>query len=610
MAATQAAALAEIRNLVRSLPRRPGVYRMYDAGNVLIYVGKAARLRTRVASYFSSRPQAPKVAAMVKRIARVEVTVVGSETEALLLECNLIKAHRPRYNVIMRDDKSYPDILCPAGHEFPRLIYWRGQRRPEGRRFGPYPNATAAREVLQHLQKTFRIRNCRDSFFANRSRPCLQHQIGRCTAPCVGLIDRADYGRDLAAAIHVLEGRSDDVARDLQNRMEAAAVLRDYELAATLRDQLAGLKEIQTRQVSIAPRPRDLDAVAIAGDTGNYALAVLTVRDGQLLDTETRLASNLGTAAETMAAFLLLYYGLHSAPAEVATAIALDDEAAVNAALNATLQCTVKLFCPTRGVVRRWTALATQNAEQALRMHGSGQVAAAQASRALSEWLQSDTIIARIECFDISHTAGEGTVASCVVFGPEGAEKRDYRRFNISGITPGDDYAALHQAVLRHARRIVAGEYPRPDLLLIDGGRAQLDSVMAALKTAECLGLRVVAISKGPARKPGQEQLHRPERDLPESLPADSPALHLLQRVRDEAHRFAITGHRRRRARRFRESVLESIAGLGPTRRRALLTHFGGLQGVIKASLEDLGSAPGIGTAMARTLYDHLHPGE
>jgi excinuclease ABC subunit C len=600
----------DFKALVASLPRRPGVYRMYDAAGTLIYVGKASQLRNRVSSYFSSRPPAPKVAAMVKRIANIEVTVVGSETEALLLECNLIKAHRPRYNVILRDDKSYPYIVCPGGHEYPRLVYWRGPKRPVGRQFGPFPNATAAREVLQHLQKVFRIRNCRDSFFSHRSRPCLQHQIGRCSAPCVQLIEPEDYRRDLEAAVRVLEGRSAEVADDLQQRMEQAAAARDYEAAADARDQISGLKEIQTRQIASAPRPRDLDAVAIVGDAGRYALSLLTVREGQVLGTASHISSNLGDAAETLASFLLLHYGGQSAPAEIATNIELPDRAAVAEALATLATQPVRLLLPDRGLAQRWTAMATDNAAHALRMHGERAASSEEAANALATALQLPAAPLRMECFDISHTAGEGTVASCVVFGPDGAEKRSYRRFNIEGITPGDDYAALQQALLRHGRRIVSGESPRPDLLLIDGGAAQVRAAAAGLAAAGCEGLRVLGISKGPARRPGQELLHWLDVEAPFSLPADSSALHLLQRIRDEAHRFAIIGHRRRRARRFSESIRETVAGLGPARRRALLTHFGGLQGVLRASIEDLQTAPGIGTAMARNLYDHLHPGE
>ena len=583
---------------------------MYDVDDTLIYVGKARQLRNRVASYFGSRPLAPKVAAMVRRIARLEVTVVGSETEALLLECNLIKAHRPRYNITLRDDKSYPCIICPDGHDFQRLVYWRGLKRPPGTLFGPYPNATAAREVLQHLQKVFLIRNCRDSFFAHRSRPCLQHQIGRCSAPCVGLIDREAYRRDLDAAVRVLSGRSDEVEVELQQRMTQAAEARQYEQAATLRDQIAGLKEIQTRQVANAPRPRDLDAVAIVGTPGLYAVSVLTVRDGQALGTASQVLANLGEPEETLASFLLLHYERHTAPAEIAVNLELPDAAAVSAALALRAPQALRLWHPERAMALRWVTMSAENAAQALRTHGARLASGEEALQALSLALQLQATPQRIECFDISHTAGEGTVASCVVFGVDGPEKRNYRRFNIEDITPGDDYAALEQALLRHGRRVVAGDSPRPDLLLIDGGPAQVRAAEAGLAAAGCQGLRLLGISKGPARRAGQEQLHWPGSTAGFMLPADGVALHLLQRVRDEAHRFAITGHRRRRAKRFNESILETVPGLGPARRRELLTHFGGLQGILRASLQDLQSTPRIGAALARLLYDHLHPGE
>jgi excinuclease ABC subunit C len=392
--------------------------------------------------------------------------------------------------------------------------------------------------------------------------------------------------------------------------MEQAAAAHEYEIAAEARDQIAGLQEIQTRQIASAPRPRDLDAVAIVGDAGRYGLSVLTVREGQVLGTASHILTNLGDATETLASFLLLNYGRQSAPAEIATNLELPDREAVAAALATLATQPVRLLHPDRGLAQRWTAMAADNAAHALRMHGERAASSEEAARALAEALNLPVAPQRIECFDISHTAGEGTVASCVVFGPDGAEKRSYRRFNIDDITPGDDYAALQQALLRHGRRIVSGESPRPDLLLIDGGAAQVRAAAAGLAEAGCADLRVLGISKGPARRPGQEVLHWLDGAAPFTLPADSAALHLLQRIRDEAHRFAITGHRRRRARRFSESILETVPGLGPTRRRALLTHFGGLQGVLRASREDLQTAPGIGTAMAHSLYDHLHPGE
>lgn len=597
------------QRLVATLPYRPGVYRMYDAAGELIYVGKAARLRDRVGSYFSSRVQAPKVAAMLRRVTRIEVTVVGSETDALLLECNLIKAHRPRYNVILRDDKSFPYILCATEHDFPRLQFWRGLRRPAGRLFGPFPNAQVVKEVLLHLQKVFRIRNCRDAFFAHRSRPCLQHQIGRCSAPCVGLINVADYRHDLDSALRVLEGGSEPLGAELRARMAAAAAALQFEDAARLRDQLAGLAELQSQQIATAPRTRDVDVVALVGEPGQFALTLLTVRDGRSLGTDNFFPTAVGEPADTLAEFLLLHYTRQAVPAEILINHELSDHEAVAEALAAVAGRAVRLHRSGRGLPGRWLELAEENAREALRMRANRHESIAAALRAIAESFSLPHAPERIDCFDISHTGGEGTVAACVVYGPEGAMKRAYRRYNIEGVRPGDDYAALEQALARHGARIVAGELPRPDLLLIDGGAGQLRAAERGLARAECPGVALLGISKGPDRKPGQERLHLPGEEIARTLPPDSPALHLLQRVRDEAHRFAITGHRRRRARRYMESILETVPGLGPARRRAILIHFGGLPGVLRAGMADLERVPGIGAALARTLYDHLHPG-
>jgi excinuclease ABC subunit C len=600
----------DLRGYVATLPQRPGVYRMYAADGELLYVGKAARLRDRVGSYFGNQGQAPKVAAMVRRITRIEVTVVNSEQDALLLECNLIKAHRPRYNIMLRDDKSFPYILCQAGHEFPRLVFYRGPQPRNARLFGPFASAHAVKEVLLHLQKVFKIRNCRDSFFANRSRPCLQYQIGRCSAPCVALIGRADYARDLAGAIGVLEGRNAEVIGELQARMESAAAELKFEDAARLRDQLRELQEIRSQQLANAQREADTDVIAIAGEPGQYAICVLPVREGQNLGTASHFpASALSEPAATLADFLLLYYSREPAPPEILINIELPDHEPLAQALESAAGRALQLRVPQRGLKRQWLELALENARNALRMRSLRAELALEGMQLLARVLDLPKPPERVECFDVSHTAGEGTVASCVVFTPEGARKNQYRRYNIEGVTPGDDYGAMHQALLRHGARIASGERPRPDLLLIDGGAGQVDAAVSALAEAGCQGLAVVGVAKGADRRPGQERLFRPGEPIPIVLEADSAALHFIQRVRDEAHRFAITGHRRRRARRYRESILETVAGLGPARRRALLTHFGGLQGVMRAGVADLEKVAGVGAAMARSIYDHLHPG-
>jgi excinuclease ABC subunit C len=600
----------DLKSYVATLPQRPGVYRMYAADGELLYVGKAARLRDRVGSYFSNHDLSAKVVAMVRRIARMEVTVVNSEQEALLLECNLIKAHRPRYNIMLRDDKSFPYILCQAGHEFPRLVFYRGARQPNSRQFGPFASAHAVKEVLQHLQKVFKIRNCRDSFFANRSRPCLQYQIGRCSAPCVGLIGRDDYARDLEGAIGVLEGRNAEVIGALQQRMESAAEQLKFEDAARLRDQLRELQEIRSQQIANAQREADTDVVAIAGEPGQYAICVLPVREGQNLGSASHFpASALSEPADTLADFLLLYYGREPAPPEILINIALPDHEPVAQALERAAGRALELRVPQRGLKRQWLELALENARNALRMRSLRAELAVEGMQLLARVFDLPGPPERVECFDISHTAGEGTVAACVVFTPEGARKNQYRRYNIEGAAPGDDYGAMHQALLRHGARIVSGERPRPDLLLIDGGAGQVDAAVSALAEVGCPGLAVVGVAKGADRRPGQERLFRPGAPIPIVLQPDSAALHFIQRVRDEAHRFAITGHRRRRARRYRESILETVPGLGPARRRAILTHFGGLQGVMRAGVPDLEKVSGVGAAMARSIYDHLHPG-
>jgi excinuclease ABC subunit C len=574
----------------------------------LLYVGKAASLRDRVGSYFQQGPLSPKVEALVRQIRHAEVTVTGSETEALLLEYNLIKEHRPRFNVILRDDKSFPYIQLQS-HEFPRLALYRGPRSPGGRYFGPYPDVRAVRVTLQQLQKLFRLRNCRDGFFANRTRPCLQFQIGRCSAPCVGLIGAPDYARDVAAALLVLEGRDSDVTRALERDMQQAAQQQHFERAATLRDQLVNLRKLQAEQVVDSGSERDADAFAIVGEPGDYAVCVLLVRGGRSLGTTSYYPRAPGTAEEVLASFLLQHYAREEAPPEVRVNLDLPDAVALSEALSLQQSRVVSVSHPVRGIAGRWVASAEDNARQALRMHQSRRADAVTLLQALQAALSLEQVPQRIECFDISHTSGEGTVASCVVFTTEGAARKEYRRYNIETAESGDDYAALREAVSRRFTRIRAGEFPVPDVLLIDGGVGQVNAVLPALTELGFVSLMVVGVSKGPDRKPGQERLHVAGRDTALVLSPDSQALRLIQRVRDEAHRFAIQGHRRRRARRHQESILETVPGLGPAKRRELLHHFGGLQGVVRAGVADLSKVHGIGTTLAQVIYDHLHPG-
>jgi excinuclease ABC subunit C len=587
---------------------------MYGAAEAgageLLYVGKARNLRDRVGNYFLASNVDPKVQALVAQIARIEVTITNSETEALLLEYNLIKEHKPRYNIVLRDDKSFPYVYLPAGHDYPRLVFYRGPRSLPGRYFGPFPSAGAVKETLQSLQKIFRIRNCRDSFFENRSRPCLQHQIGRCSAPCVQLISREDYARDIAAAVKVLEGRNDEVNGELAAAMEKAAEALQFERAAALRDQLAALKQVQAQQIVTAEGDRDIDVFAIVGEPGEFAVTVMIIRGGRNLGATSFFPRGaLSEPGEALASFLMQYYAGTPPPPEIITSIELADAEALADALGSRAGVTTRVWRASRALPARWAAMTVENATQALRMRRARRADVEEMLAALGELLQLDGAPRRLECFDISHTAGEGTVASCVVYGPEGPLKKEYRRFNIADVTPGDDYGALRQALRRRYERVKSGEVTAPDVLLIDGGLGQINEVYAELAELGFAGLTLVGVAKGPDRRPGQERLFVHGRDAPLFPGPDSPALRVVQRIRDEAHRFAITGHRRRRARRHNQSVLETIPGLGPSKRRALLRHFGGMQGLMRAGVGDFEAVAGIGTTLARTLYDHLHPG-
>ena len=598
------------KEYIASLPRRPGVYRMFGAGHELLYIGKARSLRDRVGTYFAPGNVDPKVQALVAQITAIEVTVTNSETEALLLEYNLIKEHRPRFNVVLRDDKSFPYIHLDSRHEFPRLLFYRGPRTLPGRYFGPFPSAGAVRDTLNQLQKLFRIRNCRDSFFANRTRPCLQHQIGRCSAPCVGLITAAAYAQDIEAAVKVLEGRSDEVNAELATRMEEAGARLEFERAAQVRDQLAALKRIQAQQVVTAGAERDADVLVIIGEAGEYCVSVMLVRGGRNLGTTSYFPrAALAEPDEALASFVMQYYADAEPPPEVLLGQALPDAAALAEALTARTGQKIEVRHPARGLAARWVELTRDNAVQALRMRHAQRAGVEEMLAELTRTLDLPEPPARLECFDISHTGGEGTVASCVVFGPEGPLKKEYRRFNITGVTPGDDYGALRQALERRYKHVRSGEVPAPDLLLIDGGAGQIAEVHGVLAELGFADLALVGVAKGPDRRPGQERLFVYGSPAAVILEPHSPALRFIQRIRDEAHRFAITGHRRKRARRYNESVLEVVPGLGPAKRRALLKHFGGLQGVMRAGVADLTQVAGIGATLARSLYDHLHPG-
>ena len=595
---------------VDSLPGRPGVYRMLDGDGQILYVGKARNLKSRVASYFQPSNVQPKVQALIAKTANMEVTITNSDTEALLLEYNLIKKHRPRFNVVLRDDKSFPYLHLETDHDFPRLNFYRGSRKEPGKYFGPYPSAGAVRETLQQLQKLFRIRNCDDTYFSNRSRPCLQYQIQRCTAPCVSLVSKEHYARDVSAAVKVLEGRNDEVGKELGRRMDAAAERLDFEEAAQLRDQLAKLKVIQAQQIVTAGADHDADVIAIAAANGEYCVALMFVRAGRSLGSTTFFPkAPFAELPEVLAAFVMQYYLERDAPAEIIVEQDFDEMQLLETTLSQRLTHKVRICSSVRGIRARWLEMMHTNAEQALNMRRLARAGIESSLEDLREAFDLEEAPKRLECFDISHTGGTDTVASCVVFGLEGPLKSDYRRFNISGIQPGDDYAAMYQALTRRYKRVRDGEIAKPDILLIDGGKGQLAEAAKVLEELGVGGITLVGVAKGVDRRVGQEQLFLLGQDTPTILAPDSRALHLIQRVRDEAHRFAIAGHRKKRAKRHSQSILETIPGLGPVKRRELLKQFGGLQGILRAGIDDFIQIRGLGRELAQMIYEHLHPG-
>ena len=599
---------------LRTLTQRPGVYRMCDAEDKVIYVGKARNLRKRVSSYFrqsvesqQNRPQ--KVQLMMRRVARVEFTVTNTEAEALILEDTLIKELKPRYNVLLRDDKSYPFIRVSTEHDFPRVSFYRGKTRGKSRFFGPYPSTTAVREAVQLLQKLFRLRSCENSFFSHRSRPCLQHQIKRCSAPCVDLIDKQKYADDIKHAIYFLEGKSEKITDDLVRRMEESANEQDYESAAHYRDQLSNLKKIQERQLAVGDAAMDLDAVSAVTDGNLHCVTVIFIRGGRNLGTRSYFPRAVADTplSEVLSAFLAQYYLSRGAPHEVVINIEIPDREWLSEALAQKVGRKVRIVHQVRQERSGWQKLATTNSEHALALRQASSTQIRQQLSAVQEALQLDETPQRIECFDISHTSGTHTSASCVVFDRESMRNAQYRRFNITGLTPGDDYGAISQALKRRYTRIKRGEAPLPDVLMVDGGKGQVNVAAEILQELQITGVVLIGIAKGAERRDGHERLfiHAQKRWL--SLGPDSSALRLLMHIRDEAHRFAVRAHRTRRDKKAQTSVLEQIAGLGPKRRRLLLRHFGGLQGVQRAGIQDLQKVAGIGPQLAKTIYTQIH---
>ncbi len=600
----------EVETFLKSLTHRPGVYRMIDEKHRVIYVGKARDLKKRVSSYFTRAQQAPKTAAMMEKVARVEVTVANTEAEALILEYSLIKRHKPRFNVLLRDDKSYPYIYASTDQPFPRLKFHRGARRGKGRYFGPYPSTRAVRQTINELQKLFLIRNCEDSFFNNRTRPCLQYQIKRCTAPCTELISSEQYRADIEAAIQFLEGKNVDVVDTFVKRMEQASADQHYEQAARFRDQISKLKEVQAKQLVKRTDRKDLDILGFASNGAIHCVTVMFIRNGSVIGSRDHFPRLPGETdkQKILNAFVAQYYLGREAPPEIIIETEIGDAELLQPELSERAGHKVAIRSRVRGDRARWLQMARMNAEQGLTLKAASNATIRKQFDALGEALNLEEAPQRLECFDVSHTSGEATVASCVVFNTAGPMKSDYRRFNLSPDVAGDDYGAMAEALRRRYERVKKGEVPMPDVLFVDGGKGQLAEAMKVLDELELDWLTVVAVAKGRSRRPGAERLFRPGSDVAESLPPDSPALLLIQQIRDEAHRFAITGHRHRRAKARKTSRLEQIPGLGPKKRRELLRQFGGLQGVVSAGMDDLAQVRGIGRTLAETIYNDLHP--
>lgn len=615
------------KDFVRNLSTAPGVYRMIGADDAVLYVGKASALKNRVGSYFNNTPKSARIASMVSQVARIEVTVTRTEAEALILENELIKSLKPRYNVLLRDDKSYPYVLLTSD-DYPRIAVHRGPRAVQGKYYGPYASVGAVRETLNLMHKLFKLRSCEDTVFRNRSRPCLQFQIGRCSAPCVGLVSREDYAQSVRRASMMLEGRSEELTGELTRGMEVASADLDFEEAARLRDLVASIRKLQARQY-VDGRAADLDVLAIAMQGANACVVLMAFRDGRNFGTRSFFPRTNGSdqPAEVLGAFVSQFYVDKAPPREIVLDRDIPDRELLEQALSMAGERKVQIRCNVRGERAGYLDIAGRTAQMALASEMTS--AAAQRARveALRDLLGLDDVPHRIECFDISHTMGEATVASCVVFDEEGPVRAQYRRYNIAGITPGDDYAAMHQALMRRFRRAVEardGELPGgdegrrtrpraadgaavlPDVLLIDGGAGQVAQARAVLDELGIPDVRVVGVAKGPERRPGDEDLLLPDgRSVHPG--AQSPALQLVQQVRDEAHRFAITGHRGKRQKARTTSRLEDIPGIGPRRRAALLKHFGGLGGLKGAGVEEISRVEGVNEALAQRIYDTLH---
>jgi len=598
----------DIKAFLKNLTTRPGIYKMLNDQGEIIYIGKAKNLKNRVSSYFKKPTASTKQHRMVSKIAAIEVTVTHTEGEALLLECQLIKRHKPQYNICLRDDRSYPYIFLSTEHDFPQITLHRGAKKRKGKYFGPYPGIGAIKETLKLLQRIFLVRQCDDSIYNNRSRPCLQHQIERCTAPCVGLIDKAAYAKDVENTMLFLEGKGGLLIDQLIANMEQASANLDYERAAGFRDQIIKLRSVLEKQFVLGDRG-DVDIIACATKAGMACVQVFFIRNGQHLGNKVffpKITDEHDPAA-IVQAFIPQYYLDKQIPQELIVSHQPEETDLLKEVLAARASHPVAIAHNVRGERLKWLQMACTNAENSLLSRLSDKQGLYARFLSLQEELGCKKLPKRLECFDISHTQGDQTVASCVVFDREGPVKSAYRRFNIEGITPGDDYAAIHQAVSRRFKRLKQGEPAVPDILLIDGGKGQVHEAQKALAELDINNVMIVGVSKGPDRKPGMEKLILVDQEQPLDISPGASGLLLIQHIRDEAHRFAITGHRQRRGKAKKQSTLEAIPGLGPKRRQILLKQFGGLQGISQAGVDALCSVDGISRQLAQRIYELFH---
>lgn len=581
---------------------------MYDKAEKLLYVGKAKNLKKRLSSYFRKQVASLKTEALVSKIASVEVAVTQSEIEALLLEQDLIKAHKPPFNILLRDDKSYPYIvLDEAISEFPRFKFYRGRNRPK-QSFGPFPNSYAVRDTLQLLYKIFKIRQCQDSMFRHRSRPCLQHQIGRCSAPCVDKISRKDYQQDIENSRLFLLGKNELVTERISEQMQEASGELDFELAANYRDQIQAIRLIQAEQ-NVSLRDGQADVFAVEQMGGAICVFVIFVRNGSVLGSKGYFPKSICETPEMILEEFITQFYLGSTdrelPKEIITDVDIENSAVIEEALEKKFERKIKLTQAKRLEKKAWVRMAQTNASSQMKSHLNDKRTLFDRFDALEKTLALESSPEAMECFDISHTQGDSTVASCVMFDRQGINKSNYRRFNITGITGGDDYAAMRQVLTRRYKNI--GLDDLPDIVLIDGGKGQLSSAVEVFETLDLPITPIWSIAKGEGRKAGLEVLHHAQSGRVIDLPSDSVALHLLMHIRDEAHRFAITGHRKKRAKKAQESPLETIPGIGNKRRQALLKHFGGWQMLSTASMQDIAKVPGISPKLAESIYLAVH---